>query len=409
MNSAFRGLLVLLLGAVCGWAVVAHADRADFDFAAVFEGKTLDPATIEPDILAFLDELNDGLRRHDAQAVAALFDTDAWFAQVSHAYPEIDTDEPIWQTVRKQSANIFGQNLTVPQANMAWIRSEIKAIEPTHVENGFAVTMRHWDSDGIASKNIIDLVRTPDGLRFYDLTQLDLGVRWSDIFASGIAAGQMNRPGTQQSLLMAYGGVQALAEGNSQLALEQLEQVNLEVLPSALRPMILTSFCEAYYDLGDVEKALGHVTESLALYPEHPQPLAHYYRAACLVDLERPDEALVEAMRYADLVGVDADIWVVVADAYMLQDRFDMGLSSYAKALDDDPQHYEALLYYLFFLGDDQKHEFRPRYEAVENRTDIGALLAEDLDALDDPAGLAALCAMHRELHPGDTWPADYE
>ncbi|MBB6428651.1 tetratricopeptide repeat protein [Algisphaera agarilytica] len=408
MPWMFRGLLAVLL--VLGHGhIVAQEEAAKFDFAAVFEGKTLDPAAIPPDVPVFLDKLNDALRRHDANAVAALFDSDAWLQQVRHAYPNIDIDQPVWQAVKEQTPHIFGQNLTIPQANMAWVRGEIKAINQTHVANGFSVTMRHWDSDGISSKNILDLVRTPEGLRFYDLTQLDLGWRWSDLFAASIAVAELDRPGTQQSLVMMYGGVQALAEGNAELALQQLERVNLELLPASLRPMALTSLCETHYNLGNLDAALGHVTESLTLYPEHPQPLAHLYRAICLIELDRPDEALVEAKHYAEQVGMDADVWVVVADAYFLQGRHETGLASYAKALDDDPQHYEALLYYIYYLDDDRKAEFRPRYEAVDNRSEIGALLAEDLEWLEAPEALAALCAMHRELHPDDTWPADYE
>lgn len=373
--------------------------------AEVLEGESIDLAEVDPAIIEFFERFNKALAEEDVDAVAAMFDSQSFCAEVEQCVAGSDAELMPWQTFEALALPRIAADLCRPEIGMAWDRIQIKSVKRLD-DNGYAVAVRNWDFEGIQSKVIWYLRLGETGLRLYDINQLDVGVHWSRLIASTLFQGEGFSPENREAMLLMYAGMMSVADGNIELAIGQLRRADHDALPETFRSLVWVALASIYYDRGDTEKALAYVDQAVVI--ESVSPISHYLRAACLNDLGRHDEALVEADRYTSLVGVDADVLVVVGDAYIGLDEFELAFRAYEKALGDDPQHIEALFSVLFWLDDDKKSEFEKYYLAVEGRTEIGQELADWLSGVDDPASLAALLEIHSRLHPEDEWVKAY-
>lgn len=380
--------------------VVAQPSIAD-----VLEGKSLDVAEVDPAIVEFFERFNKALAEGDSDAVMGMFDSQAFCAEVERSVSDPDAELMPWQTFEAFALPRMAADLCRPEVGVAWRRMQIKALKELG-NNSYAVTARHWDHEGTHTKTTWYLRRSDIEIRLYDINQLDLGVHWSRLIASTMFQGEGTPSEKKQALLLMYTGMMSGANGNIEVAIQQLRQADNDALPELFRGMVWVALGSIYYDQGNAEQALAYINQVVIL--ESASPFSHYMRAACLNDLGRHDEALVEADRYARSVGVDADVLVVVGDAYLGRDEYDVAFRAYEKALEDDPQHIEALFNVLYWLDDDKKAEFEKYYAAVEGRSAIGQELASWISEMDDPASLSALLEIHSRLHPEDDWVKAY-
>lgn len=396
----YRCVLAMLWLCAAVSPVVAQPSIAE-----VLEGKSLNPSEVDPAIVNFFDRFNKALTEQDTETVAAMFDTQAFCVEVDRCVSDPDAELVSWEIFEKNVLPRLAFDLCRPEVGMAWERIQIKAAKQ-NADGTYAVTARHWDSEGVASKTTWYLRKGDPDTRLYDINQLDAGLHWSRMIASTVFQGEDFSPETKQAMVLMYDGLLTAAEGEIDLALEQLHEADSDALPDVLRGLIWCTLGTIYYAQDEPERALTHLDRAVVL--DSASPLSHYLRAACLNMVARYDEALVEADRYAHSVGVDADVLVVVGDAYVGNEQLSVAIRAYEKALEDDPQHLDALYKMLLWLPDDRKNEFEQYYDKVEQRSVVGKDLAEALADVPDPVSLAALLRLHTRLHPQDEWVKAY-
>ncbi len=393
---------VFVLLSICAFAYPIHAQPS---IVEVLEGKSLNPSEVDPSILDFFERFSKGLVAQDTDSVAALIDTDALCDEIERCMPKSKTQPLDREFFKQQVLPVLAHDLCRPEVGMSWDRIQIKAVNKSD-DNAIAVTARHWDHEGIGSKVTWHLLNGDQGMRLYDVNQIDVGVHWSRVMAASMLHVVGGNPEALVAIGLMYDGMLSAAQGDIELAIEQLEAVDSDALPEALRGMVFVVLGGIYMDQGEPTRALTYLDQAASL--ETPLPIGHFQRAVVLNELGRHGEALVEADRYAKLVGVDADVLAVVGDAYVGTDRFDMAVRAFKKALEDDPQHFESLCKLLMWLPDDGKDAFKQYYQKVERRSEVGKEIAEVLNDIPDPVSLKALLAIHEDLNPQDEWIKKY-
>ena len=392
-------ILTLLWLFTCASSVNAQAGIKE-----ILEGESLKPAEVDPEIVNFFERFNKALTEQDTQTIEALFDIHVFVDELEKCMADPEAKPLPRQALETALLPRLAVDLCNPNACMAWARIQYKAVNETD-EGALEVTTRQWDSEGIASKTTWYLRKNEQGLKLYDINQLDAGLHWSRMTAGSLLQASAS-PQAGAALRGIYAGLMSMADGDVDQALEQLLLVDSEALPEVFHDLLWCSIGTIYLGNGEFEQALAYLDRAVIL--ESASPLSHYLRAVCLNVLERYDEALVEADRYARRVGVDADVLVEVGDAFIGKEEYETGFRAYEKALEDDPQHFDALCNVLFWLDDDHKDEFEQYYTKVEDRSKVGQNLAEYLTEVSDPVSLKALLKLHARLHPEDDWVKQY-
>jgi len=147
--------------------------------------------------------------------------------------------------------------------------------------------------------------------------------------------------------------------------------------------------------------------DALASYDECQQlrrdmPTLHTVRAVAYNGLGRCNEALVEARKYYELLGEDADNCREMGRALEGLGRASEAVTWYQRGLGDNPQDYDNLLGLARTLPEDQMGELVERFGRTTNRKEALETVANNLLEEQYIAALEALVEAYRKTGVDD-------
>ncbi|MFQ5654564.1 MAG: tetratricopeptide repeat protein [Planctomycetota bacterium] len=288
-----------------------------------------------------------------------------------------------------------------------WERHQITAFTPLEDGTEVIVAVRIWDKDGITTQSRWWLRRGGDVWRVYDVQDLLLNLRWSDVMIL-----MLETVGPRGTPPEWAGDVKRLPEALMLILSEQWQEAERmlgAMSPEPPGPFGATHsflFAALRLRLGKPEEALSGLERAEKLHSKMPG--IHLLRSSALNELGRHEQALQCARKYLALLGSDADGYFQVGQALMGLDRTEEAIEAFREGLADDPEMSDNLVGLGFALPPGGKEEIVERFQRLRNPREsfegiaVGLLDAGDADAL------ALLADGLREIAPQDPNAAYY-
>ena len=277
---------------------------------------------------------------------------------------------------------------------------ELRAVEPGADADRVRAIVRTREPQGVGIYVRWYLVRDDEGWRVYDWEDLDGGLRASVVMGGMLAGGE----GGVRDVRLFLEGIQSLQQ---YLLDEDLAQA--DVLLARLSTLDLPAYLEAIYWLNlsalrsaqwRHEEALEALDRAEELSPD--MPILDYQRATLLLDEGRPAESLVFARRYAERLGGDADIDLLIGAALESLGRTDEAFAVVLRGLDDDPSSADLVGALVRVCPEDRLGEVDTRFRALTDAPEWFDWLAGEATAVEAWPALGALCDALDDVAPRD-------
>jgi hypothetical protein len=284
--------------------------------------------------------------------------------------------------------------------NVGWKSYDVRSVRFLDGDQEAIAYVRHVDDEGTVSRVAWWITARNETWRVYDYEVLDLNMRLSVLLGGAFALKRSDLPIKRSALAAVqtlYRAMLEMSAGKLEAA-RALVDLNDAELPSELRALRAILLASYHLDSAEDDKALSELDRALSLRGD--MPVARALRAAVLLALDRPQEALEDARKYSELLGSDADNCVVTSEALLKLGRRAEAQSQALLALKEDPQSRDAVLALGRALPDDHKAELKPPFLAL---VDLPAAFEQIADALlvdKDLPALRALIDAFRSSHP---------
>jgi tetratricopeptide (TPR) repeat protein len=222
------------------------------------------------------------------------------------------------------------------------VETEVKRID-RDAEGNLVVYLRMIDRDRIALKSRWWLYHDGEALRWWDGEDLQLGLRISTAMAAGIAAAEaQGGSDVIERFLEVITRLADMAMDDPvqvrQLAVD-LDGLQLQGLPPSFRHLAIVARASAAAALGEPQDALARLdaleTEALQAID---MPMRHYLRASACLALGRFADAAAAATRYLELLGGDAEAYLLLGMAELGRGDRTAALAAFDKGMADDPR-----------------------------------------------------------------------
>ena len=189
------------------------------------------------------------------------------------------------------------------------------------------------------------LIRNPDGgWRAYDFEDLDQGFRTSTMMGV-LGSGALNKAPWVDSATQLVQSVQlALSTGDfsSKNLNKNIQAVLNSSAPDALKEIAYTYEYVVHSYEGETEKALVSIDKLEALSPESPFTL--YARGVCYFDLGEYEKTIEHITKYAGRLGWDADTCDYVSFSHFALDDNEKAVEFAKRGLEDLPESADCLI-----------------------------------------------------------------
>ncbi|MCE9567841.1 MAG: hypothetical protein K8U57_38065 [Planctomycetes bacterium] len=316
-----------------------------------------------------LTRLGDAISRKDVDAVGAAFDGERFT-------DELDRRGVIDRIPGSRARNreeciqracpMFGTSLAANES-FQWDQVDVRRIRWSSDRTEAIVSAQHRHPLNPETVNKVRwwFVRTPAGWKVYDLEELDLGIRFTELLGLLLTKDVLDQLGTNPKQLQAgaLGIREAIAaivvRKNVDEAERHLDAARRIKLPPILLAIVRLIEARIFIEKLNPEEALKRIDEADQLHPNIP--VSGVIRSTTLTLLGRPDEALPLIRKYLDEIGPDADGYLVEGAALEGLRRPEEAAAAYRKSLDQAPDVPEALEALRRVLPEDQKAELGTR------------------------------------------------
>jgi tetratricopeptide (TPR) repeat protein len=286
---------------------------------------------------------------------------------------------------------IVGRSLRSAVRDLFTGWSRIRIIRTDILDDGreARVLVRSWDEQGSTSRQWFWLIKTDCGWRYYDVEDLDVGIRFSMLMAG--FSGETDRAGKTGELAWANENLQnafaAVAAGDTDRARRFLQEVQGIKLPRAVEGLMWSTTASIELMEDNLNAAMEALDKADAARPG--MPLVMYQRAVTCNLLGDYDRALAHAREYLSEIGDDADTYLEVGAALEGLGRAEEAIQAYQKGLDDTPDSVGNLAALGLSLPEDEKGEITDRFLRFRRPQELFEEVAaafleeEDVDALE--------------------------
>ena len=359
---------------------------------------------------AMFDSLGAAVRRGDNAAVGDRFDVDRLILELKR--------HNVLPAMRAAEARGFktGMSNTAPAAFakndlLKWTRYEIRRVRP--LGGGEAmVYFRGWDDTGYIMKSRWWLRKHSGGWRFYDLEDLDTGIRVSAAMGAAMT-GASFQTGTMPPWVNAIKSIpvatQQLTAGEidkAEATLATLEGTNLPPEFDAVRLLLMSAVRLRQERFPEAVELLDKADALRA-----DLPASDHLRAIALNGLGRHEEAVRFARQYVDLLGGDGHSYSTLGDALTGAGRKDEAAAAYRKGLDDSPDSADCLAGLAKAVGTAGGDELARRLRATTKPADVFSGAADVCVGERAGDAIAALVEAYRPVARGadDPWLLYYD
>lgn len=350
---------------------------------------------------AFLEEYRRAANERDTTATRAQFDVEAameYFERegVFLAFPA-GKRAAAREKIRISLGEMIGAELLLPPFESFQIRSIGAGAAP----GTLVAHVRIHDADGLFLKARLYLRRRGEGLRLYDLEDLDSGA--GVIATMGTILVEAARGGVRRETMQSWA---RLDEAISQVDPADFEQIHkflteaeaLE-LPDILQLMVQIELARVSLDMGDYLECLSHADQAVELKAD--VPVLHYFRAVACNQLDRPSEALGQAQAYIAALGEDPEVNLELGMALYSLGRKPEAVAILRKALASPAVDFEALAYLALSLPAPAHGEIEPLFARLESVLADFYAMAEICIDEESPAVLRLFSSLLAKRSPG--------
>jgi len=372
--------------------------------AAVAPARAGDEA-VRKEIEGFFSRLGAVLEKKDGQAFADLVDYGALLDEVERQSGRaVVTEELRDRAILAIRGRFAKGGLDLMEG--AWKDSRIRQVRQTGDENVFVVIRRVVYDSGPARERWW-LTRDKAGAwRFFDSEDLAYGMRLSSVTAIGVGAiGTLDRLSVLRFTLAFQAAQLAVMREDYEGAvshLTKIEDIDLPPRIEALRCLVLAWALAA---LDEPQRALDETNAAAEQFPDLPAVIL--LRAACLLELDRHEEARQAAVRHRALTADSPEGMLIEGLALDGLGRKEAARKLLFRALTEEPHHEEILFEWGRLLSPERKGDLAERFAALPTALDRFEEFAADYLDVGDSDAVLALVGAYRRLAPKDP-DADY-
>jgi tetratricopeptide (TPR) repeat protein len=367
------------------------------------------PAELDPAEAAALHQLFDGLgaamRRGDTMAVGGYLDSDRMAATLERlpGWPDLGFRE------RRALASGLQRGLSqamVLNPALHWDRVRVQRFYPAQGAPEAVVYVRHWQGPGPESSKIRWwLVRDGARWRFYDLEDLDSGVRVSTsvgtVVASAAVGGRFQLPAWASSFQQHFvPAIQAFMKEDLDAAEQHLAGLPNAGLPSHIEAMRFVLTASVRLRREDPAGAVQLLDRAERLNAD--LPIAQLLRAAAYNRLDRHEEAAECARKHLALLGDDALAYENLGVALEALGQNAPAADAFRKSLDDAPDSPDVLHALCRVLNAGQMAEIGPRFARLPKPSEHLDGFAGLFAAVKNRAALDAVLTAYAAIAPDD-------
>lgn len=285
-------------------------------------------------------------------------------------------------------------------------RHEIRSIQLAASGREARIIVRHSSSDGIRGYVRWWLVNVDDRWRIYDMEDLETGFRVST--GAVLTGAQLIRSQKFDELRRAIRELTQLVPMMLDRKYEEvevgLERLSDRELPLPFEPMRWMMAAASKIGLVEPTEALACIEKASDLRAD--MPVLHLLRAAAYNMLEKPEQAVVHAQRYLEIMGEDAEAFMHLGDALAALDRSEAAADAYRKGLADNADSIENLIGLVRVLPKDAKQELSEHVARLSKPQEQFDFIASEFT--DDADTLEVLVESLRKRSPDDPSVALY-
>jgi tetratricopeptide (TPR) repeat protein len=392
--------------------IAAERDAARAEAAVVFAAPTRPgPAEID-EFGPFFADLGKALDRGDTASVTAAFDADRLLAELDRlrAFDQIaGGNAPAFKAGARAAINDrFGAQMIANEL-LRWARTDVRHVRwsADRTEVMVIAVHRAADADDVPTRMRWWLVRRGGGWKIYDLEDMHMGMRATRIAASLMKSDLLNQFLANPEPLQK--GVAAYQTATLHIARGDVAGADAALAPArAIRwPAPLAAVVEVIDGMilmhrGEPGNALARFDAAERLYPNIPAVMLG--RAMALIELHRPQEAIVAIRAYETEVGADALSATLEGRMHESQDKKAEAATAFRRALDELPDYADAFDGLRRVLPADKKGELGDRVAKLPNPRKAYTDAVQHAREADDAAAEAALLDGLLKALPDDTF-----
>ena len=352
------------------------------------------------------DELGAELRRGDGTRIVNHFDPD-------RLIQEIDREGQLARAgandarARDGLRQGLAAGMTKKAVVLRWDATEVRRLRWLVPGREAVVIARHTTSvlgEEVRFKMRWWVIRDGDRWRVYDLEDLSLGGRFSQlvglVVAEGLRGGRLPDWARPEVTGAINDGMVAVLNGDHAEAERRVSAIRPGLLPRPLEAVRQVVLALAKEGLGRWDEALRACDEAEACNPD--MPLVHFVRAVAYNQLGKFEEAVASGRKYVEALGPEADAYLQIGVALSRLGRHEEAAEALRAGLDDQPNFPEILDELRRCLPADRKEEVGRRFAALRDPAgQFGRLLNEAL-ADEDFEGAEVLIEARRRQAPAD-------
>ena len=279
-------------------------------------------------ITELLERYNQALRTRDTALHRECFDMLRMYERAA----ALGTDPRLEHSAFREGSAVGLRLSAVAQGpSYAWDEIEIRRIDRRAEENDYVVLARITREDGERLFGCWWIYEADGAWRIWDEANLGVGLRRSDIAASG--EGLVEKAFNLVSMI---GWSEALAEEDLTEAEERIAWLGRDEAPDALQALHWLLKARILQERGELEDALSAVAEARRR-PTH-SPVANRVEATILLALGRPAEALEATLAFQERLGDDSSNLGFMGDALRELGRLEEAADAYRRGFADDPR-----------------------------------------------------------------------
>lgn len=290
---------------------------------------------------------------------------------------------------------------------IGWERHQIVNVQPQ--KNGHVIAwVRHWDENDFRSLMKWWMEPQDDGtLKPYDYEDVSDAIRLSTVLCASFRSMRDPDLKSRANFRTFVRVIERVEFFSADKMIPALEEIDEDLLPrtfAALKHHLLGS---ALQDVNRDEEALEEFDRALAL---RPIPYAHLLKSISLNFLNRHEEGLAAAEKWAALAGNDVLYWNQVGTAYAGLEQWSKARLAFRNAIKDDPNQPFAIWNLCRHLEGDAKQEAVEAFLAMRKPALHFPEIAANLLAVEDADGLERMIkAWKPKAGKDDATVAEYE
>jgi predicted Zn-dependent protease len=352
------------------------------------------PVNMPAGVQTLFVQLGEAMRAGDRERLGQLFHARRMIQEFRRA--GMLRDLPLRQ--EGQFLEGFKEGMTRAMVNsgktLGWARTEIRSFKLLADGNEALVITRHRDNNFLAKMRWW-LTQQEGTWQVYDFEDLDAGLRMSTLMAMLLPRGgglPVVPPDWAAAAPVLQRAGEALRGGDFPGAERALAQIKDVRLPAPLDAVRWLASGSAKVGQRDFQAALRCLDKARALNPD--MPCLDFLYGVVYNQTGRPGDALTHLEKYHQLLGDDADVSFQRGTALARLGRNADAVPPLRKALDEDPNHIDALLELRQVLPRGQKGELAVRYARLAQGHEhfeelaLAALRARDPEAVTEYVGV---------------------